>query len=241
MKPFPSKSNALTRILEAGISFNSIIDIGVNTATYELISQFPHAKHYLYEPVSFYFDEIRKNYDHIEYELNHVALSDQSGSCYQISTSVDGSGTPTHSKLSSQLVSVDGKHIVSCDPVKMSRLDDILSFEHVKQPSLLKIDVDGHELPILHGAVKSLEQISVVIIEVTLPLMTMTERVCFLEEHGFRLIEIVDLCYYCNTLSQFDMFFVKKDIWNQNRNLSPWGHVPFSSDKWFLFNNYQQQ
>jgi FkbM family methyltransferase len=235
MKPFPSKSNALSRILEHGLVFNSIIDIGVRECTSELINYFPHAKHYLYEPVSFYFDTIHKNYAQIDYELNQVALSDKSGTCYQVCTCIDGSGNPTHSQVSDQPAIVDGKIVISSDTVQMSRLDDILNFEKIAGPTLFKIDVDGHELPILHGATKSLEYVSLVIIETTC--QEMTKRACFLEEHGFNLIEIVDLCYFCNTLSQFDMIFVKKDILTQNRKFSPWGVIPFSSDKWFpLFN-----
>jgi hypothetical protein len=84
---------------------------------------------------------------------------------------------------------------------------DRLKFSVCGGPSLLKIDVDGQELDCLHGCSGLFGSASAVVVEAT------TDRlsgiVAFLEQHDFRLFDLVDLCYCGPQLHQVDLVFVR--------------------------------
>ena len=103
------------------------------------------------------------------------------------------------------------------------------------KPYLLKLDVDGHELPILRGAEETLGNTSCVVIES--PLCYLSERVSYLESKGFKLWDIVDLCYYCDNLHQVDLIFLsdleKKKILSLLGKMSSTGSSGKSFHKYF--------
>lgn len=73
-------------------------------------------------------------------------------------------------------------------------------------PVLLKIDVDGQELDCLHGCSGLFGRVSAVVVEATAD--RLSGIVAFLEQHDFRLFDIVDLCYCGPQLHQVDLVFV---------------------------------
>lgn len=73
-------------------------------------------------------------------------------------------------------------------------------------PVLLKIDVDGQELDCLHGCSGLFGSVSAIVVEATTDRISGT--VAFLEQHDFRLFDIVDLCYCGPQLHQVDLVFV---------------------------------
>ena len=58
-------------------------------------------------------------------------------------------------------------------------------------------------------------------------------RMQFLLEHGFQLFDIVDLAYYRGTLSQVDLIFVKRELYDTIDALVPWKKTTFDNAKWY--------
>ncbi len=81
---------------------------------------------------------------------------------------------PTSSELSLQVLT--------------ARLDDVIEIFQLPQPTKLKIDVDGNELQVLRGAMKTLEGVEDVHFEVDTDHEESHEAVALLERKGFRLV-----------------------------------------------------
>jgi FkbM family methyltransferase len=223
--------DSLATLIEFGVPVKSIVDVGVQGGTKPLIKLFADRTHYLFEPVDDYFRGIAAKYNSIAHELFHVALSDEDGTAWQLGISRDGSGKVTHSQIShSKVTREEQPLLVDCKPVTKARLDSVLGSKEIAKPYLLKIDVDGHELPILHGAVSSMRDASIVVVEATIS--TILSRASFIAENGFRLFDVVDLSYYHRTLSQVDLVFVRQDLVAANDNLRPWETKSFAWSNW---------
>lgn len=148
----PVMNSVLNALSELGVDVQAILDIGVLHGTPPLMQKFPNLKHYLFEPIDDHFDVIRENYKSLDYELFHVALSESDGQAWQNSLCNDGSGRITHSQISDKpMDSKDDPRLIKSQQVPMSRLDTMTADLDVRAPYLLKIDVDGHEIPILEG------------------------------------------------------------------------------------------
>jgi hypothetical protein len=98
-----------------------------------------------------------------------------------------------------------------------------------ERPYLVKVDVDGYELPILRGAEEIWDDISVLIVEA--PLDQFVERLNFVTSRGFRLFDIVDQCYYYDMFSQADLVFIAERYMDIPA-LRPWQTRAFSWDGW---------
>jgi len=102
--------------------------------------------------------------------------------------------------------------------IKTQTLDALLESLHFPFPELLKLDVQGHEMEVLKGAVKSLEYATICLLEISLlnlgddgPLMA--EMIRFMDEKGYQAYDISQFIRrpYDKALYQVDMFFIKKD------------------------------
>ena len=206
----PTMENSLKILAHFGVPVNSILDVGVQGGTKPLMSVFPDLPHYLFEPVDAYFNSIRDAYKNFRHELIHVALSDEDGEAWQVGTSRDNCGKITHSYVSNHQVSAkENAEVVDCQPIRKAKLDTLMpTLRPPAGPWLLKVDVDGHEIPILRGAGNTLQNTSIVVVEA--PLHTMLTRSEMLIDAGFQLFDIVDLSYYYETLSQVDLVFITR-------------------------------
>jgi len=223
--------SSLRTLIEFGVPVRSVLDVGVQGGTKPLMSAFPKVPHYLFEPVDAYFDVIRSAYADFEHTLIHVALSDVDGEAWQVGISRDNSGQITHSQISDRPVSVDVEpQLVQCKAIRKARLDSVLTGYSPPRPWLLKVDVDGHEIPILRGAAETLRNASIVIVEATVS--SIVARAEVLQQSEFHLCDIVDLSYYYGTLSQVDLVFVRRDLVAASKDLCPWATKRFSWEAW---------
>ncbi|MCJ2144267.1 FkbM family methyltransferase [Methylobacterium sp. E-066] len=216
MKRKPTKSNALTLLIEAGIDVKSVIDVGVQVDTPELREAFPNVPHILFEPVVEYNENIRENYKNVEYRLENIAISDREGVLWLKDCKSTETGVVTH--VTPALHFEEGlRHI------RARTLDNYLSEAYQTNqnlaPYLIKIDVDGHETEILRGAKNVLPWTSCLIVETTLP--HLRERCDFAERCGLRLWDIVDINYYHNNLYQIDLIFVADRFFKSASKLDP--------------------
>ena len=231
LSPLPIMKTRLQWIRDAGVPVATVLDAGVQYGTPFLQECFPNARHLLFEPLDQYFSSIEKSYSQFQWELFPVALSDTDGQSWQFGFSVDESGKVQSSRLSDQPASPgEEPNLVSCRAVQRVRLDSIIGNRKEAQPFLLKVDVDGHEMPVLRGAKGTLDQCSIVIVEAIT--QTIGEKISLMSIAGFNLIDIVDLCYYHQNLSQVDLIFVHKQWVQQCTALRPWQTQVFTWDKW---------
>jgi len=99
------------------------------------------------------------------------------------------------------------RHVIHQMAADETRRIDSLTFN---APALLKIDVDGGELAVLIGSIEILDRVAVIVIEAT------SDSLCgivqFATAHGFRLFDVVELCYCGNQLHQCDLLFVAESF-----------------------------
>ncbi|MFM8331436.1 MAG: FkbM family methyltransferase [Candidatus Methylumidiphilus sp.] len=209
-KPKPTKRDVLQRIKEFQIPAHEIVDVGVRERTWELLSEFPGARHHLFEPANIFFGDIHNNYSGVEYILYPLALGSENREMHFVVSSLHNDGVATHGRISEEPVEVDGKTIVGCSPLQVRRFEDM--DVDVAKDFLLKVDVDGSDLEVLKGFGGKISWASVIIVEVTF--MTIVERIDFISKSGFELFDIVDLVYYGAGIYQFDAVFVRKDLIN---------------------------
>ena len=95
------------------------------------------------------------------------------------------------------------RHVIHQMDADVTNRIDSLTFDGA---ALLKIDVDGGELAVLIGSIGILDRVVVLAIEVTSD--SLCSIVQFAHAHGFRLFDIVELCYCGNQLHQCDLVFV---------------------------------
>ncbi len=77
-------------------------------------------------------------------------------------------------------------------------------------PFLLKIDIDGHELRVLKGAVETLKKCSIVIIECHSS--QLVQRISAVQAAGFTLFDLAEPCYYDKLFWQCDAIFIRSDL-----------------------------
>ncbi len=235
---FPSKQNALNYMNEIGVQFGAIIDVGTHAETPELKLAYPNNRHLLFEPASEFFPKIAANYAGLNWELVPVAVSDTDGEGRLRKIAISG-GEISHSKLDFNIT--DDQPPVDSDlgvvDIATVRLDTCLKARNEPKPYLLKVDVDGHEMPILRGADGIWNDIDCIIIEA--PADTFIERVQYAMSRSFHLFDIVDQCYYSGVFSQADVILLSDRLWRSNPRLRPWETESFAWEKWVPVANYE--
>jgi FkbM family methyltransferase len=235
----PTIDSSLETIKEFSIPISCIVDIGVFHETAQLKKQFPSLKHYLFEPIIPFNDQIHSNYQGFDYELHNIAMSDSDGEVFIIGVANDGGDKVTHSSVSDTPVVVSENNVISCEKIKRCSLDSIGKELGIPDNYLLKIDVDGHEVPIINGAEQYIQGASVVIVEASTTKETgnsnqrIIDRINVMIKLGFDLFDIADMAYYGGRLHQVDLVFVRSDIILNDDNLRPIETELFDKDKWF--------
>jgi FkbM family methyltransferase len=222
MVRYPSKADMLRFLRGVGIPVSTIIDVGAHEETLELRQAFPDLRHILFEPASEFHDALRTNYASMDYVLVPAALSDQEGRGYLHKIAIDGNKI-SHSWLVDE--ASDGSHEI----VTTMRLDSFMSTRDDAKPYLLKLDVDGLEIPIMQGSEGIWDDVSCVIVEATIA--SFAERMNYLLAKGFKLFDIVDHCYYYGMFSQVDLVFVAEKHW-ENPDLRPWETKKFTWEQY---------
>ena len=205
----PTKDQSLEILKKRGVPVATILDVGVQHGTLELMKAFPDIKHLLFEPVEEFYPRIEKSYAKFDHDLIKMAISDEVGSV-PLKTSKKLSGMDiSHSTM--VFDNTVGQQDVRT--VEMSTLDKILAGRNEKKPYLLKIDIDGHEMRALRGATETLKNSSVVIVECVHS--ALPERVNYVLNAGFRLFDLAEPCYYDSVFWQCDAIFLRKDIFRE--------------------------
>lgn len=216
----PTKRQSFALLKSMGLKVETVIDVGVEKSTPELIEAFPYAHHILIEPVEEFRSQIEVNYSSVSHTLVQAAASDRDGSVGIVTRSQGDREDITHS-------SVDEKSRLNS--VRQIKLDTLLDSLKPKPPYLVKIDVDGHERQVVSGAQKAIKNSACVVIEA--PLNVLKERHDMLSDLGLKLWDITDLCYYYETLSQVDLIFINP-VFMKAPELNPMVSRAFDWNEW---------
>lgn len=230
MVRFPSKTNTLRFLRDAGVPVKTIIDVGAHEQTIELRQVFPDLRHILFEPAFEFHGALRTNYAGMDYVLVPAALSDQEGTGYLEKRAICSGDKISHA------IMVDGAGEGPFETVPTMRLDNFMNDRNESKPYLLKLDVDGFEMPIMRGSEGIWDDVSCVIVEVTVP--SFAERMNFILSKGFRLFDIVDQCYKNDMFWQADLVFIAEKFM-QNPNLRRCETEKFSWDQWVQVASFQ--
>jgi FkbM family methyltransferase len=219
---FPSTKSTLEFMTAAGVEIGTIIDVGAHAETRELRLAFANKKHVLFEPAEEFFAKIASNYSGMDWELVPSAVLNSDGNAMLRKIAIAGNEI-SHAKLE---FGSDRKGLVQVPTV---RLDTFFINRSDAQPYLLKVDVDGLEIPILEGAEGIWDRIDCIIVEATSN--TFAERLQFVQSRAFRIFDIVDICYYAGVFAQADLIMLSERAWS-NPRLRPLETEKFDWNNW---------
>ncbi|MBL7147675.1 MAG: FkbM family methyltransferase [Nanoarchaeota archaeon] len=200
---------ALERAAKLGLNINTVIDIGASDGGWSeiVLKHFPTARYFLIEAQKGHKKGLRKRSKEKDFEYIISAAGDYEGQVYFDATDL-WAGQASKKKLD----------IKNCIRVPVTTVDIQVKKKQLKGPFLIKTDTHGFEIPILNGAKKSLKNTELLIIEaynfkIGDCCLRFHEMISFLEEKGFRCIDIVDINRrpIDNILFQMEMFFIKKN------------------------------
>ncbi len=199
---------ALERVVSRDMPINTIIDIGASNGSWSkrVHSFYPDADYLLIDPNPVHemaLDAYSAAHPNVQYEL--VAAGDIEGTIY-FDMSEPFGGIATQHKT---------EGFVS---VPIQTVDNLVNKYDLQPPYLFKMDTHGFEVPILNGAAATLEQTSLIVVEVynfhihhdALLFYQMCE---FLSRRGFHMIDLCDPLFrqYDNAFWQADFFFIRRD------------------------------
>ncbi len=142
----------------AGIQPLCIFDVGANHGLFvemiqQSLSDIP-LKIHAFEPGSYSYKilcDAAKKYDNVV--LNHMALGKDRGES-TLYYDVEGSWLASLSQRRLDHFGIDFKH---SEIIKIDTLDNYCANANIQHIDLLKLDVEGHEMDVLQGAVKMIE------------------------------------------------------------------------------------
>jgi hypothetical protein len=125
---------------------------------------------------------------------------------FNISDDLDGSGIYGNQDKNSRIV-------------QMQTLDSLIEKNALPSPFLIKFDTHGYEIPILKGAMKTLENTCCIVMETYNFRISPTakyfwEMADYMNELGFRIADIADPYHrrYDGAFWQMDIVWLKKDF-----------------------------
>ena len=98
--------------------------------------------------------------------------------------------------------------------ISVKKLDELLDFESIEKPSIIKLDVQGYELEVLKGSENTLDYIDYVIAEISSTEIyenqtQADELIKFLESKSFEIKDRCNLSRVEDKLFQEDVLFCK--------------------------------
>jgi FkbM family methyltransferase len=189
-------TNYLTKVSNP----KTVIDVGVGYGTPELYNAYPNAKFILIEPLKQFKPFINK----IKKELNCKVYYKAVGSVEEKkSIKIDENNLQKSSFASRTEITKTGNRLKKSD-IETTTINKILDENtEIETPILLKIDTEGHELEILKGSDKYLNQIDTIISEVSVAQRfensyNFEDIILFLYNKGFQVFDFPNIKYLKN-------------------------------------------
>src|SRR5262245_604696 len=206
-RPRLSWAKSFDVLKEQGFDPRTVFDVGVAHGTFELYRAFPRAHYHLIDPDPQSEPMMVRLQKLIDADIWGVGLGDHDGEMlFDVWPDLQGS------TFLQSLEPVPGARRV---PVRVLRFDTM--FRDFQRPALIKIDVQGFELKVLHGMGRSLDLIDVILVEVSL-ISTLKdgpeafEVIAFLKQHHFVIADVLGLLRrpLDDMAVQMDLVFVRE-------------------------------
>ncbi len=188
----------------------TIIDVSVSNGTISLYEKFPNSTHLLIEPLSEY-EQIIKNICQ-KYNASYIiAAAGSNSGKIKINVHPDLSSSSIYKEKESNFINSTSREVTQI------RIDDVCEDKGLKGPYLIKVDVQGAELDVLKGATNIINNVEVVILEVSLFKLyqggpQFYDVIEYMYKKGFVVYDIFGGQYrqFDNALIQLDVAFVKE-------------------------------
>jgi hypothetical protein len=146
--------------------------------------------------------------------LHQVAIGPESGQAtIHVSRHDDCSSLLPISELQDRLFPGTGE--IATETIRAGRLAEFLTPDDIRAPALLKLDVQGYELEALKGCAALLDRFDYVIaegsfVELYKGQALAHEIIRYLDQHGFRLVNVYNLSSDHGRAVQAEFGFEKK-------------------------------
>jgi FkbM family methyltransferase len=176
------------------LDFATVVDIGANRGQFALVARrcFPNARIFAYEPLAGPAERFRVAMRHDPLvTLQQVAIGPATGAAIMhVAAEDDSSSLLPITPLQQSLFA--GTNEVATEEIKVECLACRLKPEDLQPPALLKIDVQGYELPVLQGCATLLNRFSHVyaecsFVELYAGQALAPDVIAYLREHDFDL------------------------------------------------------
>jgi len=184
------------------LNCNMVVDVGANSGQFALIARhcFPQAKIISFESLSRPCEKFLTLFsDDKKVILHRVAVGAENGSAViHVSAQDDSSSLLPITPLQETLF--PGTKEKATENVQIRSLDAMISQDQITAPALLKMDVQGYELPVLEGCTKLLKRFDYVYVECSFMELYAGQSladdvITFLRGYGFRFDGIYNLKY----------------------------------------------
>ena len=188
--------------LLASFHCRTIVDIGASRGQFALASHalIPDASIFSFEPLAVPTHKFRELFDgDPQVRMQQVAIgSERCTADVHVSRRDDSSSLLPIGEL--QRETYPGTDEVGTEPVRVERLENVMTGADIIAPALLKIDVQGYELEALKGCLGLLQLFNYAYVECSFVELyegqaLADEVIIFLNEQGFRLTGVYNLSY----------------------------------------------
>lgn len=185
------ESNFINKLASQPNDDGVIIDVGANQGAYSLMcfKAFPGAKVYSFEPHPKTYLSLEKNLSGKNSLCINKAIGAHCGVLYLFDyANMDGS---SHASLYSDVIEKIHHENVVSHQVEITTIDDFLKENEIQKVSLLKIDTEGHELEVLKGSSRAINNRMIMVIHFEFNEMNVISRSFFkdfvelLQEYDF--------------------------------------------------------
>lgn len=246
MNPYqriPAWKDCFQKFKRTNLEFEEIIDVGAapnqSSFTTEIVKLYPNARYHLIEPQDRFNEQLKQTYNGVDNIIYNEIVGSVEKAAFEVGIKRYDNEGATHILGTNKSFELGWSDELQAEVLysnfkKISTLDNLIGRQNLKDLLLLKIDVDGQDLEVLKGATNLLTKVKVLQVEASL--FNMTEIITYLDTNGFKIIDIVDFCYYDHALTQVDIIFGCKEF---IKNLTMFDAPLHRTTKWkneLLFN-----
>lgn len=205
-----SMAGALRQLTTLGFHPRTVIDVGAASQTAELYEEYPKAEILLIEPLREFEPFLRK-------------ICEKYRAQYLLAAAGERPGTATLNvhpdRFGSSFLKEEEGPAVDGQPrqVPVITIDDACAERSLEGPYLIKVDVQGAELQVLAGALQTLSDTEVIILEVSLFGLMIDgpqfyDVISQMKSYGFVVYDIYGFTYrpFDGALAQVDIVFVRE-------------------------------